>query len=137
MVKTSSCWNTTSSNCVTNEGTHKDEFANQTEINDDLFQRVEDLEAKTDTSNLQTTGTEITSQYSLVDIIQVLINNMKANGTAVIEVNGETIQVDIDLKCLAGNCDSGSYNLNRVLQIFAQEICNLRQKVVQLENQLI
>lgn len=133
--KNSGCWNNTTSNCVENVGSHK-EFENQTQVNDYVLDTVSDLKAELDFSGLQTGGTKINVLFTLADYLQYFVDYIRQNNTDTIEINGETIQVSVDLKSLAGDCNTGALNLNNALSILTKEIIELRKRVSLLENKL-
>lgn len=131
------CANPTSSNCVTNQGTRKDLYKNQTEINDHLLQEVDDINAAIDTSTLNTEGTSVNSSFGLINVIQFLLDESKKDNTINVNVTSDNINVSIDLKNLSGNCNTSSYTLTYILQLLVSEISSLRTQIKTINDKLV
>lgn len=131
------CANPTSSNCVTNQGTQKDLYKNQTEINDFVLKEVADINATIDTSTLNTEGTSVNTSFGLINIIQYLLDESKKDNTINVDVTSDNINVSIDLKNLSGNCNNSSYTLTYVLQLLVSEISSLRTQIKTINDKLV
>lgn len=130
------CYNTVSSNCVSNEGKSKSSLKTQTDFNDQLYKDVEDLKANTDMSSLRSPNNELNANTSPVEAIQYLLDNMNKEENNSITITGDSIQITVNLKTLTNSCNTGALSLNQFAQLVVDELVSLRQKVVILENKL-
>jgi hypothetical protein len=131
------CANTTSSTCVSNQGKYKTEYENQTQINDAVLEKIADLFAMVDTGKLDVDGTEVNSSFTLINVLQYLLDESKQTHTSELVVDAAAINVAVDLKNLAGNCNNSSYTLLFIIQLLVTEITKIRSELNTIKNKLI